>query len=307
MGAGMNFQMLANLANGKLGIVDATCPLCSHDRRRPNQNKKVLRLWCDIRVITFCCVHCGAKGYVLDDDRHKLTQADHDRIRQRRAESERYRQEDRKKRSQIAAHWWHQGIDPRGTPAEAYLASRRLTLTDAAACAELRFHPACVWHVDPNHPAFPGGWHPTLLAAFRSIETDELTGIHRIRVDRPQLWPKTMRKMLGPVSGSAIKLADVTDTLAIGEGIETCLAANQMGYGPAWAVGCADAVANLPVLKEITHLILLRENDAASHEATQRCANRWIGAGRKVNFVVPDVGKDLNDELMMSDKQKELG
>ena len=69
----MNFQMLAHLADGKLGIVDTTCPLCSHDRRRPNQNKKVLRLWCDIHIITFCCVHCGAKGYVLDDDRHKLT------------------------------------------------------------------------------------------------------------------------------------------------------------------------------------------------------------------------------------------
>jgi hypothetical protein len=115
----MNFQMLAHLAGCKLGIVDTTCPLCSHDRRRPNQNKKVLRLWCDIHIITFCCVHCGAKGYVLDDDRHKLTSADRDRIRQRRAEAERYRAEDRRKRSEIAAYWWHQGIDPRGTAAEA--------------------------------------------------------------------------------------------------------------------------------------------------------------------------------------------
>ena len=66
---------------------------------------------------------------------------------------------------------WSQGIDPRGTPAEDYLRSRGLTLTDAARKA-LRFHP---------HPKYPAGWGPTLLAAFQDIETDELTGIHRIR------------------------------------------------------------------------------------------------------------------------------
>ena len=61
----MNFQVLADLADGRLGVVDTTCPLCSHQRHRQNQRKRILRLWVDTDAITFCCVHCGAKGYAL--------------------------------------------------------------------------------------------------------------------------------------------------------------------------------------------------------------------------------------------------
>jgi Toprim domain len=194
-------------------------------------------------------------------------------------------------RTAIARTLWSQGIDPRGTPAEDYLRSRGLTLTDAARKV-LRFHP---------HPKYPAGWGPTLLAAFQHIETDEITGIHRIRVDRPRLWPRTRRKMLGPVAGSAVKLADVPDgVLAVGEGIETCMAANALGFGPAWALGSAGAIATLPVLEDIRKLILLGENDDASRKATDDCAERWLRAGREVEFVEPEVGKDLNDELMGS-------
>jgi putative DNA primase/helicase len=200
----------------------------------------------------------------------------------------------------VARLIWNRGVDPRGTAAERYLKSRGLALTDDA-CAVLRFHPAATWHVDPDHPEFPSGWHPTLLAAFQHIETDELTGIHRIRVDQPRLWPRTRRKMLGPVAGSAVKLAEVPDgVLAVGEGIETCMAANALGFGPAWALGCAGAIATLPVLEDIRKLILLGENDDASRKATDDCAQRWLRAGREVELVEPEVGKDLNDELMGS-------
>ena len=203
------------------------------------------------------------------------------------------------KNTRIARLIWNGGVDPRGTAAELYLKSRRLALT-ADACAVLRFHPAAKWGVDPDHPEFPPGRHPTLLAAFQDIETDKLTGIHRVRVDQPRLWPRTRRKMLGRVSGSAVKLADVPDgVLAVGEGIETAMAANQMGFGPAWALGSAGAIATLPVLEDIRKLIMLGENDDASRKATEQCAQRWLREGREVALVEPEVGTDLNDELMM--------
>ena len=182
------------------------------------------------------------------------------------------------------------GVDPRGTAAELYLKSRGLALTNDA-CAVLRFHPTATWRVDPDHPEFPAGRHPTLLAAFQDIETDEVTGIDRIRVDQPRLWPRTRRKMLGRVSGSAVKLDDVPHgVLAVGEGIETAMAANQMGFGPAWALGSAGAIATLPVLEDIRKLILLGENDDASRRATEQCAQRWLRAGREVELVEPEVG-----------------
>jgi hypothetical protein len=114
----------------------------------------------------------------------------------------------------------------------------------------------------------------------------------------PQLWPKTLRRMIGPTKGAAVKLAEIDDTLAIAEGVETALAANQMGYGPAWALGSAEAVATFPVLVGIRRLILLTENNDASRTACARCGERWLRAGREVIHVVPEHGDDLNDELM---------
>jgi len=138
-----------------------------------------------------------------------------------------------------------------------------------------------------------------LLVAYRSLYTNELTGISRVLVDEPERWPKTQRKMLGVVRLAAAKLAAVTDTLAVAEGVETALAANMLGHGPAWALGSAGAVASLPVLHGIERLILLQENNDASREAVDRCGRRWMRAGRKVIRVRPDEGcDDLNNELI---------
>jgi hypothetical protein len=143
------------------------------------------------------------------------------------------------------------------------------------------------------------------LAAYRSIDTDEITGIARILVDEPERWPKTQRKMLGVVRRAAVKLAVPDGALAVGEGVETCMAANLLGHGPAWALGSAGAIANLLVLPGIDRLILLAERNEASRAATDRCAQRWGRAGRKVTRIWPDQGcDDLNDELMQRGNAK---
>jgi len=234
----------------------------------------------------------GLPPWKPSDDPNELRAA---RERRRQHEQE-LRLEDERKRSEIARALWEQGIDPRGTAAEDYLRSRALQLpTDIT---ELRFHPACAWHKDDDNPAYLPGWKPTLLAAFHRFDSDEVTAVHRIRVDVPQRWPKTLRKMIGPTRGAAVKLAEVDDTLAIAEGVETAMAANQLGHGPAWALGSADAVACFPVVAGIRRLILLTENNDASRAACERCGERWLQAGREVVHVIPERGDDLNDELM---------
>jgi hypothetical protein len=85
--AAMNFQALTDLAGGRLGVIHTVCPLCSHQRRPQNRRKRVLRLWVDTDAITFCCVHCGAKGYVLADNRRRLTEGGRERFELRRAEA----------------------------------------------------------------------------------------------------------------------------------------------------------------------------------------------------------------------------
>jgi putative DNA primase/helicase len=203
--------------------------------------------------------------------------------------------EDEQKRAEIARRIWRDARPIDGVPEVADYLVARGGLDVAGLENELRFHPKTPWRPED----MPLQWRKCLLVAYRNLETDELTGFSRILLDEPQAWPSTKRMMLGVVRCAAAKLADVVDELAIAEGTETCVAANMLGLGPAWSVGSAGAVANLPVLAGIRHLILLREADDVSRKATARCAARWLRAGRDVTYVDPDVGKDLNDELMV--------
>jgi putative DNA primase/helicase len=177
---------------------------------------------------------------------------------------------------------WRDSVDPRGTLIERYLRSRGLKLGDDVAGAVLRWHPRI----------------RAMIALFRNIVTDAPQAICRTFLDAE--GRKIERKFLGPVGGAAIKL-DSDDTvlggLHIGEGVETCMAARQLGLRPAWAVGSAGAIAAFPVLSGIEALSLLREHDEANQCAADACAARWRSAGRQVLDVWPERGKDVNDTL----------
>lgn len=213
------------------------------------------------------------------------------------AEAEkRGRTEDDLLRIERATKIWNAGIDPRGVhEVEGYLRARCLDLPDGVAGNVLRFHPHCPWR---NEDAGRADFIPCLIAAFRSVDDDLLTGVHRIRLDRPERWPKTDRRMLGLIHGAAVKLASPQDVLVIGEGIETGLAAMQLGLGQAWALGSVGAISFFPVLPDIRRLILLAEAGEASQRAVTLCARRWKRAGRRVTISRSQVGSDHNDVLM---------
>ena len=176
-----------------------------------------------------------------------------------------------------------------------YLHSRALILTDDIANTVLRFHGKCPWRDENTGRTI---FVPAMVAAFTSIDDNTVTAIHRIRVDQPQRWPKADRMMLGPVHRAAVQLDSANGTLAIGEGVETCLAARQLGLAPVWATGSAGMVSKFPVIDGVETLRLLGESGTASAEAVRYCGNRWHRAGRKVRVIMPDVGSDLNDQLM---------
>ena len=109
---------------------------------------------------------------------------------------------------------WHAGVDPRGTLAERYLASRSLELGEDVAGDVLRWHPGI----------------GAMVGLFRDIKTDEPRAVSRTFLDSEAR--KVERRFLGPVGGCAIKL-DADDTvlggLYLAEGVETALAARQLG------------------------------------------------------------------------------
>jgi hypothetical protein len=158
----------------------------------------------------------------------------------------------------------------------------------------LRFHPACPWR---NEDTAATVGVPALIAAFRSIDDDQITAIQRVALT--DAGAKIGRRMLGVVHRAAVKLDPVSDTLHVGEGVETCLAARQLGHAPAWALGSVGMIAKFPLIDGITRLRVLGETGAASAEAIKLVGGRWHRAGRQIQIVMPDAGySDLNDELM---------
>ena len=183
-------------------------------------------------------------------------------------------------RIERALEIWRPSVDPRGTVVEGYLRSRALDLDADIAGAVLRFNPRCPWR---DEQAGETIFVPAMIAAMRSIAIDEITAVHRTRLSFE--GRKLDRRMLGIVAGAAIKLdpdETVTHGLHVGEGVESCMSARQLGLRPTWALGSTSNIAAFPVLSGIECLTILGENDDASAKAVQGCGERWYAAGRIV-------------------------
>jgi putative DNA primase/helicase len=196
-------------------------------------------------------------------------------------------------RRQLAVAGWNESSHPGGTPVEAYLHSRGLILPDDVAGNVIRYHSECPWRDGERTIRAPA-----MMAAMRTISGDEIVGVHRTRLTPDGC--KIDRRMLGSSAGAAIKLdadAHVTVGLVIGEGIETCLAASQLGLRPTWALGSAGAIKAFPVLPGIEALTILAEHDAANAKAVSACRERWLAAGCELIICKPRAGKDINDAI----------
>jgi hypothetical protein len=209
---------------------------------------------------------------------------------------DRHRTKDDLVRIERALAIWNGAGDPRGTAADGYPKARALELSADIIDRALRFNPRTPWR---NENTGQTDRIPCLIAAFRSIDDDSVTGIHRIRVDQPERWPKADRRMLGIVHRAAVKLDGLqSEQLIICEGVETGMAARQLGLRPVWALGSAGAIARFPVIeRDIDELVILAEPGDASAQAIGICGRRYRQAGLRVRIVRPRSG-DMNDTLM---------
>jgi len=285
------------------GFYLVPCPVPSHGKGLGDRNPS-LRLGDGasrllVRCFAGCDVHdildvLRRRGLLVENSQNGARR-DHRPLAAQDAERRKREDDDAHKRIRWAREICNAARDPRGTLAESYLRSRGLVLDGNLAGKVLRFHPRCPWRSESGERVFLSA----LIAVFRSIASNEITAVHRIRLDEPERWPKAERKMLGVVGGAAVKLdADVGNELAIGEGIETCMAARQLGIRPTWALGSAGAITHFPVLPNIRTLRLIGENDCINEAAVEQCGLRWQTAGRCVRVIRPtDDCNDLNDVL----------
>jgi hypothetical protein len=216
-----------------------------------------------------------------------------DRAAMDREAAKRPRSEDDHVRIKRAVAIWKEGRDLRGTLAETYLNIHRKLQLDDDLRGVLRFHPACPWR---NENSGRTDRVPALIAVFRSIDDGTVTAIQRVALN--PTGAKVGRRMLGVVHRAAVMLDPIGPELAIGEGVETCMAARQLGIRPTWALGSTGGISGFPVLDGVDRLIVLGETGEASADAVQFVGRRWRKAGRRVRIVMPDIGSDLNDELM---------
>jgi putative DNA primase/helicase len=210
--------------------------------------------------------------------------------------------EDQQTRIACARRIWRDGVDPRGTLAEKYLKEpRHLDLPESLPLRVLRYHARCPWRDENTGNT---DYVPALVAPFRSIDDDSITAIQRIALNVD--GTKRGRRMLGIVRRAAIKFDDIDPSgdLVVSEGIETGMAARQLGLGPTWALGSVGAISFLPVINNVRTLTILGEAGEASARAIKFCTKRWRAAGRRVRIAMPDPGlSDFNDVLIAALKE----
>jgi putative DNA primase/helicase len=190
-----------------------------------------------------------------------------------------------------ARELWIRTAVATGTLVELYLRSRGIVMP---APPTLRFlqltkHspsdqllPAMIAAVTVWPERRPCAVHRTFLAA---------DGRGKAAVDTPRLT-------LGPCRRGAVRLAEATNELMVGEGIETCLAAMQATGKPAWAALSTAGLRNLEIPGQVQEVVVLADADLPGEEAAQYAARRWVRDGRRVRIARPPKGQDFNDLLL---------
>jgi hypothetical protein len=183
---------------------------------------------------------------------------------------------------------WRRAQPATGTLAEAYLRGRGIAIPVPPT---IRFHPG-LKHADT-------GQHlPALIAATCNVDR-KITGIQRIfltfdgrraPVNRPKM-------ALGPLSGSAVRLAPTTDRVWLTEGVEDALALIQMMGEPAWATLGTSNFKSIKLPENIRQVILAPDGDEAGQGVIQEAAIDLAGLGREVRAAKLPAGKDWCDVL----------
>jgi putative DNA primase/helicase len=186
---------------------------------------------------------------------------------------------------------WHECRAISGTLAERYLRNRGIK---GELPISLRYHPT-LKHTDT------GLLLPAMVAAVQSPDRS-ITGIHRtyLRADGTgKAQVPSPRKMLGTISGGAVRLAAAGRDLALGEGIETCLSFIQITGIPTWAALSTSGMrsAILPPVPLAETIFLVIDLDPAGEAAAQSAAARLSSDGRKVKLARPIAGNDMADAL----------
>lgn len=277
------------LAGTKIGnIWMARCP--SHDDRTPSL---AIREGHDGKVLVRCHAGCSQWDVIRAlTDRgiwRPRGQRDVPRVALKPIESGSSGGDEA--RTAFAMLLWQEARVADRTPVATYLRARGLTLPPPPS---LRFHP----HL--KHSS--GSVWPGMVALVVDAMTTRPSGVHRTFLSRDGAGKAPVtpdRMMLGRCRGGVVQLADATDMVMVGEGIETCLAAMRATGRPAWAALSTSGLRSLSLPRAIASVTILADADEPGEAAAKVAQHRWLGEGRTVRIARPTGGrKDFNDLLL---------
>lgn len=243
----------------------------------------------------FQCFGCGAEGDVLDFVQRaygvKLLPAIEmlDGGALRELEQQRVVSTPKADWSKAARSIWDAATPISGTPAEAYLRSRGITmeLPHTLRFAHLRY---------PQEQRR----RPALVAAVTTPD-GSLTGIQRtFLTDEGRKADVTEMKLsLGKVAGGAIQLGPPAASIVVAEGLEDGLTLAQALGRSVW-VSAGTSMLPRMELAEITRSVVIgADGDDAGETAAVKAAHAFSAVGRDVRIMRPTPGfKDFNAELM---------
>jgi putative DNA primase/helicase len=215
------------------------------------------------------------------------------------ARMKRAREEEQRQRAAedeaFCASIWRDTVAFEGSLAEAYLWSRGLILEG---CSDIRFHPAA-----PRAKPRPAGDdrplptpHPAMVAIVRDRDGRPL-GLHLtyVAIDGTgKAFGKRSRLMFGAIRGGAVQLSPAGSSLAIGEGIETCLAYQTRTGIPAWAALATSQYATFLPPKRVRRLVIAADGDQGGLTAAKGLAERMARICDVVIDAAPE-GQDWAD------------
>lgn len=273
----------------------APCPICQPEGRR---DQRALSLSENGgRLLVHC--HKGGCAVLPELQRRNLADKDAGRVEYDPAADKRRKDEERQKRAQRLANahaLFNAGVSCAGTPAQTYLEARGITgLRYNKLRRTLRFHPSALHG--------PTGRHmPAMLAQIRGPKGEAL-GVHRtfLRADGSgKADVPSVKMMLGPSSGGAVRFGPDNRVIALAEGIETALSVSRASRLTTWATLSTSGLKGLilPPLPVAEVIVIAADHDEAGIMAAEATATRLERDGRAVSVIHPrKPGTDFNDLL----------
>ena len=204
--------------------------------------------------------------------------------------------------SELGATLWEELVSVAGTPVEAYLRGRGISLLPGPEV--LRFHVAV------QHPKLKRKLPALIAHVTGGVEpSHNFTWLSADGAGKADTEKAEQRRTLGSSKGGAVRLAEPIDgkPLIVGEGIETTATAMEATRLPGWASLGTSGLGNIEWPGDVREVILLAENDEnnANQRALDKVCPVLAEQGLKVRVATPPVGfNDFND---LVDPSKEGG